>query len=59
MSELRVMLTREEIGSLCSALNEVLELVEDWEFQTRIGRTKLEIESLLNKLNSQITFESN
>ena len=50
MSTLQISLTAEEIGSICSALNEVLECVEDWEFETRLGRSKIEIEDLLRKM---------
>lgn len=50
MSKISIELTKEEVGSLCSALNEALECVELWEFETRLGRTKEEIESLFNKI---------
>lgn len=50
MSEIQLSLTHEEVGSLCSALNEILECVEDWEFETRLGRSKHEIENLWRKL---------
>lgn len=52
MSEkyLQLLLTHEEIGSLCGALNEVLEFMEDWQLEIRIGRTRSEIESLLTKI---------
>ena len=44
-------LTKEEIGLLCGALNEVLECIEDWEFSIRLGCTKNEGEALLRKMN--------
>jgi hypothetical protein len=50
MSDIQLLLTHEEVSSLCSALNEALECVEDWEFETRLGRGRQEIESLLHKL---------
>ncbi len=50
MSSIQISLTHEEIGSLCSALNEALECVEDWEFEARLGRSRQEIENLLRKL---------
>jgi hypothetical protein len=50
-----VSLTLDEIVSLCSALNEVIECVEDWEFEVRLGRTKVEIENLLKKLQDVAT----
>lgn len=50
MPDIQLLLTHKEVGSLCSALNEALECVEDWEFETRLGRNRHEIESLLRKL---------
>ena len=50
MSDIQLSLTHEQVGSLCSALNEALECVEDWEFETRLGRSRKEIEDLLRKL---------
>lgn len=50
MDVLQVSLTVDEIGSICSALNEVLECVDDWEFKIRLGRSKNEVEELLRKM---------
>lgn len=50
MDVLQISLTVDEVGSICSALNEVLECVEDWEFKIRLGRSKEEIEELLRKM---------
>lgn len=49
-----IQLSREELISLCSALNEVLECVEDWEFEIKLGRTKEEIQLLLKSLSAKI-----
>lgn|GEM_PF-3241083 len=36
-AEIVVGVTREELAALCGGLNEALEAVEDWEFQTRVS----------------------
>ncbi len=49
--------SKDELILLNNALNEILhgpEAIEDWEFQTRIGSTKEEAESLLKKLKEQL-----
>jgi hypothetical protein len=46
-----VRLSADEIIALTNALNESLELIEEWEFETRMGVTKLEARSLLAALN--------
>jgi hypothetical protein len=58
MSTIQISLTHEEVGSLCSALNETLECVDDWEFEARVGRSKQEIESLLRKLQDTVRVEN-
>ena len=43
----------EELAFLSSAINETLEAIEDWEFQTRTGETRTrasEIQAQLHKL---------
>ena len=30
----------DELSFLCNAINEALELIEEWEFQTRTGETR-------------------
>jgi len=32
--------TSEELSFLCNTINEALEAVEEWEFQTRTGKTR-------------------
>jgi hypothetical protein len=39
-----------ELAFLCSAINESLEAIEEWEFQTRTGYTRLEATELLKAL---------
>jgi hypothetical protein len=46
-----VRLSADEIIALTNALNESLELIKEWEFETRMGVTKLEARSLLAALN--------
>ena len=47
-------LTLEEIATLSNSLNEVChgpEAIEDWEFETRMGCTKAEAVTLLEKMS--------
>lgn len=48
-----VAFTPEEVGFLSNAINEALEAVEEWEFQTRTGQTRkwaMEIRAKLGEL---------
>ncbi|GAB78182.1 hypothetical protein SAMN05421595_0703 [Austwickia chelonae] len=42
--------TREELAGLAGALNEALEAVEGWEFQTRLGITPEEARALRQRI---------
>ena len=42
--------TRDELGTLGNALNEVRGCIEDWEFQTRMGVTRTEVETLMRDI---------
>jgi hypothetical protein len=48
-SGISLKLNLNEIIMLNNSMNEVLEKIEDWEFQTRIGYSKDEIRKLLNQ----------
>ena len=39
-----------ELNILVNSFNEVCRQIEDWEFQTRIGVTRQEVKSTINKL---------
>jgi hypothetical protein len=43
-----VRLTADDVVALNNALNESLEHLEEWEFETRMGVTKSEVQALLN-----------
>lgn len=45
-----VRLTAREVVTLINALNESLEHLEDWEFETRMGTSKSEAQELLSSL---------
>ena len=47
-----VTFTRNELGTLGNALNEVCDCVEEWEFQTRIGVTRREVEELMQEISN-------
>lgn len=49
-SEICVNISKEDLAAIRSALNEVLELLDEWEFEIRMGRTRDEIESLALRL---------
>ncbi len=44
--ELLVRLTPDDFVALSNALNETIEHLEEWEFETRMGVTKSEVEKL-------------
>ena len=45
-----VELTRDEVTFLCNAVNETLEAIENWEFETRTGAKPEEARVLHSKL---------
>lgn len=49
--EISLQLTRDELSIINNALNEVLEMIDNTEFTTRIGNSKLNVENLLSKIN--------
>lgn len=49
--ELVVATTRDELAVLAGAINEVLEAVEEWEFDTRLGVTPEQARALRDRLN--------
>jgi hypothetical protein len=40
----------EELATICNALNEALDAIEEWEFSARMGATRQEAEALLAAL---------
>ena len=44
-------ITHAEAATLCNALNETLECLDDWEFATRMGVSKEEVLRLLNEFS--------
>ncbi|WP_040159116.1 hypothetical protein [Nigerium massiliense] len=49
--------TRDELVWINSALNEVLngpEAIEDWEFHTRMGGDRDEVEALLRRVHDEL-----
>ena len=42
--------TRDELAALAGAINEAIEAVEDWEFQTRLGVTCADARSLRSRI---------
>lgn len=48
--ELVIATTRDELGVLAGAINEAIEAVDDWEFQTRLGVTADEARALRSRL---------
>lgn len=48
--ELVLAATRDELSGLVGALNEALEVVEGWEFQTRLGVTPDEARALRQRV---------
>lgn len=49
--ELVVATTRGELAVLAGAINEALEAVEEWEFDTRLGVTPEQARTLRDRLN--------
>ena len=43
--------TPEELAMIGNALNESLEVIEEWEFAARMGATRAEVEELLATLS--------
>ena len=41
----------DELAMIGNALNESLEMIEEWEFTTRMGATRTEVENLLTVLS--------
>ena len=39
-NEVTIEISTDELSFLCNAINETLESVEEWEFQTRTGETR-------------------
>ena len=54
IQEITISLSRGEIGFLNNAINETLNALEDWEFQTRTGWTRVEAEQLLSAIQKGI-----
>ena len=54
--KITVAFSPEELAFLCNAINEAVEAVEEWEFQTRTGETRkraMEIHAQLGELLDQ------
>jgi len=49
--EISLQLTNDELSIINNSLNEVLEVIDNTEFTTRIGGSKLKVEELLSKIN--------
>ncbi len=49
-----VQLNSAELVTLCNSMNEALEAVEDWEFETRLGVSKSAVQQLLNAFKELI-----
>ncbi|GAB3821911.1 hypothetical protein GCM10028820_31470 [Tessaracoccus terricola] len=49
--ELVVVTTRDELATMAGALNEALEAVDEWEFDTRLGVTPEQARTLRDRLN--------
>jgi hypothetical protein len=43
-------LSADELATITNALNEALEGIEEWEFATRLGATRAEVQALLAAL---------
>ena len=56
--ELVVKLARGELQLLCNSINEALEAVEAWEFQTRTGATPEEASLLLKQIKEILKMTS-
>lgn len=51
-NELVIATTRDELAVLAGAINEALEAVEEWEFDTRVGATPDQARELRDRLNA-------
>lgn len=49
--ELVIATTRDELATMAGAINEALEAVEEWEFDTRLGATPEQARALRDRLN--------
>ena len=49
-NEITVTISVDELVFLCNAINEALEAVEDWEFQTRTGNSRKRATEILGQL---------
>ncbi len=49
-NEINITLSREDLAAIRSALNEILEILDEWDFEIRMGRSRDEIKSLLHRL---------
>lgn len=48
--ELVIGMTRDDLATLAGAMNEAIEAVEEWEFQTRVGVTKEQARALRSRI---------
>lgn len=48
--DITLALTPDEVATLCNALNEALEQIEEWAFETRMGASQDEVRRLLDDL---------
>lgn len=55
MENINIQLSRDELVTICNALNEVLECIDDWEFETRLGRTKIEANKYRQMLSAKLS----
>jgi hypothetical protein len=49
-SDLNIMLSADELAFICNAINEALEAVDDWEFETRTGKSRAEAKAISAQL---------
>ena len=49
-SDLSITLPADEIAFISNAINEALEAVEDWEFETRTGKSRTEAKAINSRL---------
>ena len=52
-----IRLSQGELGFLCNAINESLNAIEEWEFQTRTGWSPEEARKLLEKFRTLLDVE--
>jgi hypothetical protein len=52
VDEAVVAFSSDELAFLCSAINEALEIVENWEFRIRTGETPERAQQIMNELGS-------